>query len=327
MSLLTEITRRALVSLPIEPADLIRLFRTTPEEELFRASHLITARRASRRFDVCTIVNAKSGRCTEDCRWCAQSRHWETRVKVTPILPMTETARALQKAEALRIRKFSFVTSGRKLSMRETREIEAHIREAAARLGMEVCGSFGLMDEKALRLLKASGLTRLHCNLETGRDYFPKVCTTHTREEKIATLKAARRADLDICSGGLFGMGETFDDRVELAFALHALDVRSIPLNFLSPIAGTPMENARAMPASDVLKTIALFRFVNPAAYLRFAGGLAGLSRQTLQSGLYVGVNSAIVGGFLTTAGLSVEKMLELAREAGYRTEPDQFNT
>lgn len=321
MSLLTEITRRALVSLPIEPADLIRLFRTTPEEDLFRASHLITERRASRRFDVCTIVNAKSGRCTEDCHWCAQSRHWETHVKVTPIVPLTDTARALDTAQKHHIRKFSFVTSGRKLSMRETREIEAHIREAAARPGMEVCASLGLMDDKALRLLKASGLTRLHCNLETGRDYFPKVCTTHTRDDKIATLKAARRADLELCSGGLFGMGERFEDRVELAFTLRDLDIRSIPLNFLTPIAGTPMENVRALPASDVLKTIALFRFVNPAAFLRFAGGLGGLSQETVKKGLYVGVNSAIVGDFLTTAGLSIGRMLEFAREAGYQTD------
>ena len=322
MSLLTKLTRRSLVMLPLEPQEIIELFETATDEELFKASHLITERCASRHFDVCTIVNAKSGRCTEDCHWCAQSRHWKTNVAVTPILPVDGTKRALDRAESLNIRKFSFVTSGRKLSVNETKALSVHIVEAAARPKMEVCASLGLMDEKALKLLKASGLKRVHCNLETGKDFFPKVCTTHTREDKIVTLKAARRADLDICSGGLFGMGEAFEDRVELAFQLRDLSVPSIPLNFLTPIPGTPLENARALTASDVLRTIALFRFVNPKAYLRFAGGLAGLSHETLKRGLYTGINSAIVGDFLTTAGLSVEKMLDLARDAGYRTDP-----
>lgn len=321
MSLLTDLTRRSLVMLPQKPQKILELFETTSDEELFKASHLITERCASRRFDVCTIVNAKSGRCTEDCRWCAQSRHWKTNVAVTPILSDDDTKRALDRAELLKIRKFSFVTSGRKLSVNETQELSAHIAQAAARPNMEICASLGLMDEKVLRLLRASGLTRVHCNLETGKDFFQKVCTTHTREDKIVTLKAARRADLDICSGGLFGMGETFEDRVELAFQLRDLSVPSIPLNFLSPIPGTPLENARALTASDVLRTIALFRFVNPKAYLRFAGGLAGLSHDTLRRGLYTGINSAIVGDFLTTAGLNAEKMLVLAREAGYSTD------
>lgn len=319
MTLLTKLTRRALVSLPLDPAELTELFESTDETEIFRASHLITERCASKVFDVCTIVNAKSGECTEDCRWCAQSRHWKTGVKIMPILPADSAEAALDRAEALGIGKFSFVTSGRKISRRETEVMSERIKRAAKRPGMQICASFGLMDEGALEKLKQAGLSRVHCNLETGRDYFPKVCTTHTREEKIATLRAARRVGLDICSGGLFGMGECFEDRLELALQLRELSVPSIPLNFLTPIAGTPLENARTLSASDVLKTIALFRFVNPSAQLRFAGGLSTLSKETIKKGLYTGINSAIVGDFLTTAGLTVESMLSLAKETGYR--------
>ena len=318
--LLEQITRRSLVFLPLDPETILKVFQTESDEDIFQASHLITRRCASRVFDVCTIVNAKSGHCTEDCHWCAQSRHWPTDVNITPIIPADHTDKALDRAEQLGIKKFSFVTSGRKLSKRETEEIRPRITQAASRPSLQVCGSFGLMDEAAFRSLKAAGLHRVHCNLETGEAFFPSVCTTHTQQEKIATLKAALRADLEICSGGLFGIGERFEDRVELAFRLRKLSVPSIPLNFLTPIPGTPLADAHPLSPSDILRTVALVRVVNPGAYLRFAGGLGRMSRATIEQGLYVGMNSAIVGDFLTTSGLNVKTILELAENSGYRT-------
>lgn len=279
--MLSLIVERALRGEASPRADLDFLEDSPALDELVEAAHLVTTKCASRVFNFCTIVNAKSGRCAEDCRWCSQSSKWTTNAPVFPIVPATRG-------------------------------------ESAASTGLEVCASMGLLTEPELTGLREAGLVRYHCNLETGPDFFPKVCTTHTQTDKIRTLEAARRAGLELCSGGLFGMGETMADRIDLACGLRRLEIPSIPLNFLIPIPGTPLADRPPMTHDEVVRTVAVFRLVNPSACLRFAGGRQNLAPETARAALRAGINGAITGDLLTTPGSSVEEERRLVLEAGY---------
>lgn len=289
-------------------------------DALAQAAHLVTRRCASPVFNFCTIVNAKSGKCAEDCRWCSQSSKWTTASPVFPIVPVDRAASAARRALSHDIRRLSFVTAGRKLSARELREVRPLVAGAAAE-GLEVCASMGLLTESELSNLRDAGLVRYHCNLETSPAFFPQVCTTHTQADKIRTLEAARRAGLELCSGGLFGMGETMADRIDLALELRRLEIPSIPLNFLIPIPGTPLEDRPPMTHEEVVRTVSVFRLVNPSACLRFAGGRQNLAPETARAALFAGINGAIAGDLLTTPGSSVEAERRLVLEAGYRLE------
>ena len=318
---LETLTRSVLDGRTLTLDEAVWLAEECDAEELFKAAHALTHALAPRRFNLCTIVNAKSGRCGEDCQWCAQSSRYQTGVKVFPIIDRARSRAGAERAAELGISRFSYVTSGRKLSERELREVHALAASDRDVPGIELCASLGLLTQKELRELKDAGLVRYHCNLETGPAFFSKVCSTHTQTDKIATLRAARRVGLEICSGGLFGIGETMRDRAELALLLRSLSVPSIPLNFLVPIPGTPLENQPPLSDEEVLRIVALFRFANPTAYLRFAGGRMRLSDETVRRALWIGVNSAITGDLLTTCGSAVEEDRKLAAAAGYIVE------
>lgn len=318
--MLDTLTRRAIANIPPRREELEFLVGYPDIDALIEAAHTVTVTCASRVFNVCTIINAKSGQCSENCRWCAQSAHFPTAIPVTPVVSVERAKAALERTKANGIRRLSYVTAGRKLSARELREITPVI-EATSHESVEICASLGLQTETELRALGRAGLTRFHCNLETSERFFPEVCTSHTYEDKLKTLRAARRAGLDLCSGGLFGMGETMTDRIDLAYQLRLLDIPSIPMNFLNPIPGTPLADQPPLTDRAILRTISAFRLINPRACLRFAGGRLRLSDNVVKKALYAGINGAIVGDLLTTPGSTVERERALAREAGYTIE------
>lgn len=289
-----------------------------PLEELAGAADEIRKKMCGNRFDLCTIINGKCGRCSEDCKYCAQSAHYHTDCQDTYSLLPTEALLAGAKHNREQgVLRYSIVTSGKRLSDREVDQVCESIRVIRRETSIQVCVSFGLLQEEQFRKLKDAGASRVHCNLESSRRYFPRVCTTHTYDEKIETLKAAKRAGLSICSGGILGLGETMADRIDMVLTARELGVKSIPMNLLNPIPGTPYENNRPLTGEEARRCAAIFRFLIPDASIRLAGG-RGLLEDRGRACFQSGANAAISGDMLTTAGITVKTDMELIRELGY---------
>lgn len=294
------------------------LLSREPLSELQEAANEIRETMCGNGFDICTIINGKCGRCSEDCKYCAQSAHYHT--ACTETYPLLSTEKILEGARYNAERgvlRYSIVTSGKRLSEREVDQVCESIRRVKEETSIEACVSFGLLDESQFRKIKAAGASRVHCNLESSARYFPEVCTTHTYEEKIETLKAARRAGLSVCSGGIMGLGETMEDRIDMVLTARELGVKSIPVNLLNPIPGTPYENNRPLTNEDACRCVAVFRFLIPDASIRLAGG-RGLVGDKGKACFKSGANAAISGDMLTTAGITVETDMELIKELGY---------
>ena len=271
----------------------------------------------------CAIINAKSGLCSEDCAFCAQSVHHKTGVKTYPMVNeevIVKQALRMQEAGATN---FSVVTSGFAL---DQKEIETVTHAAAAirqRTDLTLCGSLGGLTEALALELKESGISNYHHNLETSRSYFDEICTTHDYDDDIQTVKLAQSAGLRACSGGILGMGESWEQRVELAFTLKALDVDSIPLNFLNPISGTRMGNRALLPPMEALKTIALFRVINPEKDITICGGREQTLRDFQSWVFLAGANGLMIGDYLTTAGRNSGMDIEMINEMGLRVQKD----
>lgn len=289
-----------------------------PLDELCHVADEIRRHFCGSRFDLCTIINGKCGKCSEDCKYCAQSAHYTTACGES--YPLLSTERIVEQAKrnaAQGVLRYSIVTSGRRLSEAEIDRVCESIRAVRREAGIEVCVSFGLLSEADFKKLKEAGASRVHCNLESSKRYFPQVCTTHTYADKIETLQAAKRAGLEICSGGIMGLGETMEDRIDMALTARELGVKSVPVNVLNPIPGTPCEKNPVLTGDEVRRIIAIFRFVIPDASIRLAGG-RGLLCDKGEKCFAGGANAAISGDMLTTAGITVETDMALLAQMGY---------
>lgn len=316
--MLQEIKNRILAGGAITPDEAIELALHADRPELYAAADEIRRHFCNRTFDSCSIINARSGHCPENCKWCAQSAHYHTRIETYDAIPEEEAMTIARHNESQGIKRLSLVTSGRSVRGEELDYFCDLYRRMGRETSLQLCASMGLLNRENLQKLKAAGVKRYHCNLETASSYFPELCTTHTSEQKKATIRMAQELGMEICSGGIIGMGETMRQRIELAFELKELGVCSVPMNILSPIPGTPLEHTAPIGDEDILVTIALFRFVLPHAFIRFAGGRARLSRETQRQALLAGVNGLLMGDMLTTLGSGVDNDKDLIQATGY---------
>lgn len=299
---------------------LLTLTETLSVEELCQRAGALRTGNLGGDFDTCSIMNARSGRCPEDCKWCAQSARWGAHCDVYPLVGAAEAVAQARHNAAKGVRRFSLVTSGRTVTPREAAQAAAVYAEIGREVPeLSLCASMGLLSKAELQTLFDAGVRRYHCNLETAPSFFPQLCSTHTTADKIATIEAAREVGMDVCSGGIIGMGESRRQRIELAVTLRDLGVKSIPVNVLSPIEGTPLAGLAPLPDDEILIAMAMFRIVNPDAHIRLAGGRARikhLERRLLHSG----VSASIVGDMLTTAGSNIAEDFAMVNEEGFNT-------
>ncbi|MBD5135539.1 MAG: biotin synthase BioB [Lachnospiraceae bacterium] len=291
-----------------------------PLEELCCAADEIRKHFCSDTFDMCTIINGKSGRCSEDCKYCAQSAHYHTCIEEYPLKSKEDILELAKYNDERGVLRYSIVTSGRCLTDDEVEQICDTVKVIKKETNIEVCVSLGLLNKENFIKLKDAGVTRVHNNLETSRSNFPNVCTTHTYDEKIAAIKAALEAGLGVCSGGIMGLGETMEDRIDMILDIRSLGIRSIPVNMLNPIQGTPYEDNKRLTNNDMRRIAAIFRFAIPDGFIRLAGG-RGLLEDMGEKCFMSGANAAISGDMLTTSGISIENDMKMLNKLGYKVE------
>ena len=266
-------------------------------------------------LELCSIMNAKSGLCAQDCKFCAQAARHSTGISTYSLKSKEEMIEAARMAKEIGAGRFDIVTSGNRLSKEELDIIADAIREITGKLGLKMCASLGKLQEEDFLLLKESGLSRYHHNLETSRNYFSKIVTSHTFDERIETIKAAKKAGLEVCSGGIIGMGESMEDRIDLAFTLKELGVDSVPINVLVPIKGTPFENLNQLPAGETVRTIAMFRIILKDKIIKMAAGRESVLKDFQAMAFMAGANGMLIGGYLTIKGRQPQEDWRLVEE------------
>lgn len=301
----------------INPEEVDFLIALEDKSQVYELAGDVRKRYAGDHFSTCSIINAKSGSCEEDCKWCSQSAHHNSDVATYEMVPKEEALKQAINNDKKGVKRFSLVTSGRALSDRIMDGLVAIYKEIQEQTNLDLCASMGLISDAQLSKLHANGVSHYHCNLETSRSFFSTLCSTHSYDEKVAVIKAAHKVGLKVCSGGIIGMGETMKQRVEMAFELRELGVKSVPINILNPVEGTPLEGSEPLSDDEILTTFAIFRLILPDASIRFAGGrnrLRHIQTKAIQSG----VNGALVGDLLTTIGSDIDEDMRDFKLAGF---------
>ncbi len=313
------IARRIIAGGEITRAEADALFRMPYDGDdiydLFYAAHKVRRHFHGNRVTFCSIVASKFGNCSEDCKFCAQSAHFDTHITPHPMMDADTVQQACQDSRDRGASAFGIVNSGRGPNKKEWPKILDAIRGMKKVDGICHCATLGELTPEQARDLKAAGIRRVNHNLETSKEYYGHIVTTHTWHDRVRTLKIAREAGLELCSGGIFGMGESIDDWTSLAFSLKELNPHVVPINFLNPIPGTPLENVRRLRPMEILKIIAVMRLVLPRADLKIAGGREKNLRDLQSWIFYVGGTSAIIGNYLATFGRKNEEDLQMVED------------
>ena len=294
-----------------------KLFEESDVVDLVLAADKVRKKTRGKRIDLCSIINAKSGRCVQDCKFCAQSIYHNTDIREYPLLQPEEILEFAGKMENEGAHRFSIVTSGKSINDSEFDMICETLQKLKNRTNLKLCASLGVLDKKKLKKLANLGV-RYHHNLETAKSHFNKICTTHSFHERIETIKTAKKIGMDVCAGGILGLGETFQQRLEFAFTLKDLDVDSVPINILNPIKGTRMENAKPLPPLEVIKTVAILRLILPDKEIRYCGGREHNLRDLQSLGILAGADGLMIGDYLTTSGRSPKEDIQMIKDLGF---------
>ena len=306
----------------LTPEEAVRLSETqgTDVYDLFRAASRIKEQFVGTEVHLCSIINAKSGRCAEDCAFCAQSAHHSTDA---PVYPLVQEERLLESARAAETDGsacFGIITSGTTVNGAELEQILTALRRIRQETTILPSCSLGIIDEETARKLKDAGMDTYHHNLETAKSFFPSICTTHAYQDDVDTVRAVKKAGVKVCCGGIFGLGESAAQRVEMAFTLKELDVDSVPINFLNPIEGTRLEGAANIGALECLKTIAIYRMILPDKRITVCGGREKNLRDLQSWIFFAGANGTMIGNYLTTQGRNVDVDLTMFSDLGLKT-------
>ena len=314
---LTAVADRIMAGYRLQKDDaIVQEMLTLPLEDLQREAGRLQKHFCGNHVDFCTIINARSGRCGENCKYCAQAACHHTDCEEYGFLPKEEIMKVAKADQDAGANRFSLVTSGRALTGKDFEKALDTYQEMHKTLTIDLCASHGILSQEQFHRLVQTGVTSYHHNIETSRRYFPQICTSHTYDDRIRTIKAAQAEGLCVCSGGIIGMGETWLDRLDMAFELQGLGIESIPINALMPIPGTGMEGRPSLPPEDILRTIAIFRFINPTANIRLAAGRK-LLPDNGKSALLTGASASITGNMLTTSGTTIAEDMEMLAELG----------
>lgn len=316
MTYIDELTKKIIDGYLISKEEALLLV-DQPIDELTSNANKIRQHFCSNIFDMCVIINGKCGKCSENCKFCAQSTNNKNDVDSHALVSKEEILQDAKYNSDKGIVRYSIVTNGRKLSSKDLSQVCEYVKDIHKDNDIEVCGSFGLLEYDDFVRLKESGVSRIHNNLETSRNNFPNICTSHTYDDKVKSIKNAIKAGLNVCSGGVMGIGETYSDRIDMVFDIRELGIRSIPVNMLNPIKGTPFSDLEILTNDDMCRIVAIFRFIIPNASIRMAGG-RGLLPDKGKKCFLSGANAAITGDMLTTSGISIETDKEIVKELGY---------
>lgn len=297
----------------IDKQELLRLYNLDLDELLKLSSKYVKDE-----IEFCSLINARNGKCSQNCKYCAQSSHYRTHIDSYPLVKIEEVRKAALDAKSHKASRFAIVTSGKTPDESDFDKMLEMIKEINKIEGLNSCASIGILNEEQAKKLAQSGLKRFHHNINTAKSYYPEVCTTHTWQDRLDTCKLVKKYGMELCCGVILGMGESVEQRVEMALELSEIQPNSIPINILMPIPETPFENyLDKIDEENVLRTLAIFKIANPNSILRFCGGRMRLSEENQRKALNTCVEGIMVGNYLTTIGKNPDDDIKTVEELG----------